>query len=260
MPPPTNNQAATTDQGTAYAEFGNEYDPQVQAVQTQEAQLGTDKNTALTQLSQDNTTKLSQLDQAKANAFSNNALTSNARGIMYSGYTPAQNTAYTTNTYNPSVQAQNTTYQRGVDSTNSTYDTNYQSLQDKITALNQQRANDANSLVQNTNQANATAAAAAAKAATSAANKSATTAASQPAVVQGSKGQYLFQNSAGKSINLQQYATQSGASVDDVLNLLKNGTSYDKSIYNKVAAAKPNGNAATINLIRELDTNKAYGF
>lgn len=169
MPPPTNNQAATTDQATAYAEFGNEYDPQVQAVQGQEAQLGTDKTTALNQLSQDNTTKLSQLDQAKSNAFTNNALTSNARGIMYSGYTPAQNTAYTTNTYNPSVQSQNTTYQRGVDSTNSTYNTNLQSLQDKITAINQQRANDANSLVQNTVQANATAAAAAARQAASAA-------------------------------------------------------------------------------------------
>lgn len=173
---PNNNQAATTDYNTALGEFGSVYDPQVQAVQGQEAQALTDKNTALSQLQQDNTTKLAQLDQAKANAFSNNALTANARGINFSGYTPQQNDAYTTNTYNPNVQAQNTNYQRGVDSTNSTYNTNYQTLQDKITTINQQRANDANSLVQNTVQAQQQAAAAAAKAQASAAKTAASNA------------------------------------------------------------------------------------
>lgn len=168
MPPPNNNQAPTTNQTTAYNELGSVYDPQVQAAQAQEGQLAQTKNTALAQLQQDNTTKLSQLDQAKTNAFTNNALTSNARGIMYSGYTPAQNDAYATNTYNPNVQGQNTNYQRGVDSTNSTYNQNYQSLQDKITQLNQQRANDAYSLVQNTQQAQAQAAKQAASAAKSA--------------------------------------------------------------------------------------------
>src|ERR1700753_2618241 len=143
MPPaPTNNQAATTDYNQAYAEFGNVYDPQVSAVNTQIAAL------APAQAKQQ-----SQLDQAKANAFTNNALTANARGINFSGYTPAQNTSYTTNTYNPEV-----------DKLNTYYTGQKQTLQDKITAINQQRANDANTLVQNTKQAQAEAAAAAAQA------------------------------------------------------------------------------------------------
>lgn len=156
---PNNNQAATTDYNQAVAEFGSVYDPQVAAVHAQADQALQAKNTALAQYGQDNATKLSQLDQAKTNAFSNNALTANARGINFSGYTPMQNTAYTTNTYNPNVQATNTAYQRNVDRTNTAYAQNYKSLEDKITELNQQRANDAYSLVQGTKQAQAQAAA-----------------------------------------------------------------------------------------------------
>lgn len=160
MPPvaPTNNQAATTDYGTAYNEFGNEYDPQVAQINTQLAALPGQQQQ-----------QQSLLDQAKANAFTNNALTSNARGIMYSGYTPAKNTDYTTNTYNPSVQKLNTDFQNQT-----------QTLQQKITDINQQRANDANTLVQNTQQAQAQAAAEALKvqqsAAKSASSKSSSTA------------------------------------------------------------------------------------
>jgi hypothetical protein len=169
---PNNNQAATTNYNTALAEYGSVYDPQIQAVQAEEAQALQTKNTALSQYQQDNTTRLSQLDQAKVNAFSNNSLASNAKGLFYSGYTPAENSAYVTNTYNPNVQAANTNYQRNVDNTNTTYNNNYQTLQDKIAQINQSRANDAYSLVQNTKQAQLSAA----KSATSAAKAGAPTA------------------------------------------------------------------------------------
>lgn len=175
---PNNNQAATTDYGTAYAEFGNVYDPQVQAVQAQQAQAGQARDTTLAQLAQDKTTSLSSLDQAKVNAFAGNATTANARGLNFSGYTPYTNNAYVTNTYNPNVDKVNTTYGRNVDTTNTNYNQTNQSLLDKITAINQSRANDANSLVLNTQQANQVAADKAAKAATSAAK------AAQPSTAQ----------------------------------------------------------------------------
>lgn len=169
QPQPNNNQAATTDYNTAYGEFGNVYDPQVQDVQQQIAQAGQTHATTLAQLDQDKTTSLSSLDQAKVNAFSNNATTANARGLTFSGYTPYTNDAYVTNTYNPNVDKVNTTYGRNVDSENTTFNQNNQSLQDKIIQINQSRANDANSLVNNTVQAQQQAAQDAAKASASAA-------------------------------------------------------------------------------------------
>lgn len=161
MPPaPTNNQAATTDFNTAYQEFGNVYNPQVDAV-----------NTQLAALPGQQATQQASLDQAKTNAFTNNALTANARGIMYSGYTPAQNTSYTTNTYNPAVTKLNTDFT-----------TQKQTLTDKINAINQQRSNDANSLVQNTVQAQQQAAAEAAKEQATAAREAANAAKSAGAL------------------------------------------------------------------------------
>lgn len=261
MPPvaPNNNQAPTTNYGDAYNSFENVYAPQVQAVQAQQAQALQTKNTTLAQLDQDKTTNLSSLDQAKVNAFKDNATTANARGLNFSGYTPYTNDQYTTNTYNPGVDKVNTDYTRGVADTNTTYDQNNQSLIDKITAINQQRANDANTLVLNTQQAQQEAAQAAAKSAgkvsTAAANKAAAA-----NYVQGTQGQYQFVNSSGKAINLQQYVNATGGNINTVLGLLQNGTGYDKAIYNKVVNAKPANATVALNLIRQLDSKKAYGF
>lgn len=157
-PAPTNNQAATTNYDQAFASFGSVYDPQVQQVQSAQAQAVQDRDSSLAQLSQDNTTKLSQLDQAKVNAFSTNKLNSNTRGLLFSGYTPAQNDAYTTNVYNPNVEAANTNYKRNVDSTNTNFSRTSQTLAEKINQINQARANDAYGLVENTKQAQAQAA------------------------------------------------------------------------------------------------------
>lgn len=162
MPPapavPT-NPAPTTDYGTAYAEEGAFYQPQLTDVANEQSELQTQ-----TQQSQ------ASLDQAKANAFTNNALTSNARGIMYSGYTPAQNATYTTNTYNPAVQKLQTSAANSATT-----------LQEKIDQINQERANDAQTLVANTQSAQASAEATALKAQVSASKSSVTSAkAAQP--------------------------------------------------------------------------------
>lgn len=241
MPPaPTNNQAPTTDFGTAYSELGVAYDPQVATVNTQLAALPGQQQTQQT-----------QLDQGKANAFTNNSLTANARGLMYSGYTPVQNAAYTTNTYTPAVTKLNTDFTD-----------QKQTLQDKITSINQQRSNDAESLVQSTQAERAKEAATAARATakTSSTSQAAADKAASANYVQGKQGQYMFVDNSGKSINLQKYVSNTGGDINTVLGLLQGGTSYDKNIYNKVLAAKPGNATAALNLIRQLDTKKAYGF
>lgn len=165
MPPvaPTNNPAPTTDYQTAYNEEGATYQPELNDVATEQQQ----DNTAAQQ-------SQASLDQAKANAFTNNSLTANARGLMYSGYTPATNTSYTNNTYNPAVQ----NLQTKVANQNT-------SLQEKIQEINQNRANSAQTLVSDTQSANAEAAEKAtelsdknARAASSASSKAATAAGS----------------------------------------------------------------------------------
>lgn len=147
MPPQPLPPNPTVDYGTAYNELGSTYDPQVQQTQTQIDALPGQQATAL-----------SSLDQAKANAFKDNALTSNAKGVLFSGYTPQANQDYTANTYNPSV-----------DKLNTTVAANKQSLLDKINDINNQRAGQAENLVESTTAANAKVAAANAKAATKAA-------------------------------------------------------------------------------------------
>lgn len=146
----------TTDYGTAYNEEGASYQPEIDQ-----------ETAALQQLGQQQQVSQASLDQAKANAFKDNSLTSNARGLLFSGYAPSQNDAYVTNTYNPNVNKLNT------DTANSA-----QSLQDKITEINNERATAAQTLVSDTTNAQQQAAASAAKQAASSAKSAAS--ASQP--------------------------------------------------------------------------------
>lgn len=259
MPPPTNNPAPTTDFNTAVGEVASTYDPEQQQAEQGVTAAQQSAWQQQSQLLQDKNTSLSSLDQAKANAFADNSLTANNRGLFFSGYTPAQNDAYTTNTYNPKVADVNTTYNRNLQTSQDNFTNTRQSLLDKISQINQDRSNAAESIVQNTQQAQA---AAAAKAA--AADKS-----GNANYVQGSKGQYMFVDQNGKGINLQQYVTNTGGDINTVLGLLQNGTTYDKNIYNKVVAAKPANATAALNLISQLSqkanasgtgSSSVYGF
>lgn len=244
MPPEPTAPAATTDYGTAFNELGNVYDPQVASVNTQLAAIPGQQQAAQ-----------SQLDQAKTNAFRDIGITANNRGILNSGYSPYEQNDYTTTKYNPAVT-----------DLNNTTAANKQTLQDKITSINNQRAQDAESLVTSTQAAQAKLQAAQIKAqnaAATTANNASQTAADKAAsanYVQGKAGNYMFVNNSGKSINLQQYVNNTGGDINTVLGLLQNGTTYDKAIYNKVLAAKPSNPTAALNLIRQLDTQKAYGF
>lgn len=147
---PTNNPAPTTNYNTAYQEVGAAYDLPTKQIQQAQDQALQAKNTSLSQLAQDETTNLSSLDQAKVNAFKNIGETANSRNMLFSGYSPYQQNQYVTNTYNPNLNKINTSYDRGVQSTNTRYDTTMTSLKDKLDSLNQQRANDAEKLVLDT--------------------------------------------------------------------------------------------------------------
>lgn len=128
MPPQPLPPAATTDYGTAYGELDSSYDPQVAQV-----------NAALATLPGQQAAAQSSLDQAKANAFKDYSLTSNSRGLLYSGYQPYQQNSYTTNTYDPAVK-----------NLNDKVTTQTQSLKDKITDINNKRAVAAENLVLST--------------------------------------------------------------------------------------------------------------
>lgn len=229
MPPvqPNNNQAATTDYGTAYGEFGNVYDPEVQQVQTQ-----------LDAIPGQTATAMSSLDQAKANAFKTNATNANARGVLFGGVIPQANQDYTTNTYTPNVQK-----------VNDTAAANTKTLQQKITDINQERANAANSLVVNTQNAQAQAAEAAQKASASAAKSAAS--AAQPTTNQIASGirSALAKTTGGDGyVSPEDYAQayidwlnngQSASSFNSAFSSFKNPTNgyYDYAIAQAVKRA-----------------------
>lgn len=147
LPAPTNNYAPTTDYNTAVKEVAATYAPSYKQITTAQNQALADKNTNLSQLLENKNTGLSSLNQAKANAFKNIGYTANARGVLFSGYSPYQQNEYTVNTYNPGVKNVNTAYNRGVLSTNTAYSRAMQTLADKLASLRQQQANAAQSLV-----------------------------------------------------------------------------------------------------------------
>lgn len=153
-PAPNNNPAPTTDYGDAYNELGNVYDPETAQVQTQINALPGQQATAQ-----------ASIDQAKANAFKDNSLNANSRGVLFGGVVPQANQDYTTSTYNPAVTKLNT------DTANT-----QQSLAEKIQEINQNRANAAQTLVSDTTTANNEAAARAASEAASAASAAKTAA------------------------------------------------------------------------------------
>jgi hypothetical protein len=145
--PANPTMAPTTDYSTAYNEEGQIYNPEVAQEQA-----------ALTTLSQTQQASQASLDQAKANAFKTDTTNSNAKGLLFSGQSTANNNNYVTNTYNPAVTKLNS------DTASSA-----QSLQDKITEINNERANAAETLTSDTTTANNDAAEKAASAAATAA-------------------------------------------------------------------------------------------
>jgi hypothetical protein len=80
---------------------------------------------------------------------------------------------------------------------------------------------------------------------------------------QGSNGQYFFTGPNGQPVSLAQYlegASQGNGQVwtQTALNILKNGTDYDKSIY-KVAQKAFDSHGDVAKAINNADTKNAYG-
>lgn len=158
----------TTDPNQAYAELGPQYTNEMNAIGQESNQLDTNFNTTMADLGTTRSQTMSSLDQAKSNAFTSYGNTANSRGLFFSGFQPYEQNNYMQTKYNPGVTDANTKYTEGVNSANATLNAGKQSLQDKIAQLNQQRADEAQQLVLNTQAqqaADAKANAAAAKAA-----------------------------------------------------------------------------------------------
>lgn len=118
MPPvPTYDQA--------YAQLGAVYDPQVQSVNTQIAGL---------QPLQD--AQQAGLDQAKVNAFRDITTSANAKGMLFSGFSPDQQAQYVGTKYLPAVA-----------NLKQTFANQRTTLLDKINQINAQRSQQASQTV-----------------------------------------------------------------------------------------------------------------
>lgn len=71
--------------------------------------------------------------------------------------------------------------------------------------------------------------------ASTSANNAATAAEAGFKVKQGTQGQYMFTDKNGTPISMAEFISGSGGGSGKVLDLLQNGTSYDKSVYAKVS-------------------------
>lgn len=79
---------------TAYDQTASVYQPQTDLVNSQIADLPNQENATL-----------SSLDQAKANAFKDIGDSANAKGVLFSGFTPDQQAQYVGTKYLPAVAA-----------------------------------------------------------------------------------------------------------------------------------------------------------
>lgn len=85
-------------------------------------------------------------------------------------------------------------------------------------------------------------------------NSAATAAESGYKVKQGTQGQYMYTDKNGTPISMAEYISGAGLGSGQVLDLLQNGTSYDKNVYSQVKGLT--GDA----LQSALSKYKVYGF
>lgn len=109
----------------ASASLGSIYDPQVAQVNSEIAQLAPQQQT-----------QQAALDQAKVNAFQDITNQANSRGMLFSGFSPQQQATYIGTKYLPAVANLQTSFNNQKNT-----------LIDKINAINQARATQAQSIV-----------------------------------------------------------------------------------------------------------------
>lgn len=231
MPPvPTYDQV--------YGSLGGVYDPQTQVVQSE-----------IDQLAPQQQVQQSALDQAKVNAFKDITDQSNARGVLFSGVP-----------INDQAQYVGTKYLPAVANLQSTFQNNKNTLLDKINQINSQRSqqaqgivSDAQSSAEKTAYDNAKLQISAAKAG----NSNAASLAAKYKVTGKKSGGYNFSGPNGTPISLGEYIAGSGGDANTLLDLLQNGSSYDKNIYNQVkGTTDPN---QLLSKVSKLDKANYYG-
>lgn len=74
-----------------------------------------------------------------------------------------------------------------------------------------------------------------------------------------SKG-YNFTGPNGEPINMSQYIQGAGKNGQDIINLLQNGSSYDRNIAKQVQKANPQNDQELIAAVKKYDTGNYYGF
>ena len=210
--------------------LGATYDPQVQAVQSQIAQL---------QPQQD--AQQASLDQAKVNAFRDITSSANSKGMLFSGFTPDQQARYIGTKYLPAVANLQSTFQN-----------NKNTLLDKINQINAARANQAQNIVSTANTAatnnaykNAQLNLSYARLASTNANRTPVNPAAGYSVKQLSSGNKAYTGPNGQT-NLYQYAAAlAGGDPNQTYSIIKQqlqgGSATDKGAYNGLLKLEQQG-------------------
>lgn len=71
---------------------------------------------------------------------------------------------------------------------------------------------------------------------------------------------YMFTGPNNKPISMAQYISGAGMGGQDIVDLLQNGSSYDRNIAGKISKANPKDDNQLISLIKKYDTGHYYGF
>jgi hypothetical protein len=71
---------------------------------------------------------------------------------------------------------------------------------------------------------------------------------------------YAFTGPNGKPVSMSQYISGAGMGGQDIVDLLSNGSKYDRAVAAKVAKANPQNDNQLIAAIKKADTGRYYGF
>lgn len=71
---------------------------------------------------------------------------------------------------------------------------------------------------------------------------------------------YSFTGPNGKPINMKEYISGANMGGQDIIDLLSNGSSYDRNVAKQVAKANPQNDSQLIAAIKKADKGNYYGF
>ncbi len=242
-----------------YGSLASQYQPQTDLINTQLAQLPTQQ-----------AAQQASLDQAKVNAFKDITNQSNSRGVLFSGVPIDQQSTYVGTKYLPAVANMNTSFNN-----------QKTSLLGSLNNVNAQRMTTARGIQSNQQQQLAAYQKAQEDAAykqaqlglsyarlgqsgANASNAAATKAAAQYKTQQDQNGNYRFVGPGNQPVKLAGYlqGRYGGLDANQALDLISNGSSYDKKIYQMATIQlgnKRNDPNAVFNMLAKLDTGNYYG-